>query len=169
VILTSFVWIQTIAGFYLEHDWGAIRITLVLWLGVLGGTMSSCTHDKTVVSTGSTAGLMGLLGAYIVDVFSNWQIYPRYKWRRYATIWATLVLVNIIMCTLGGEFNDVIAAIGGHGFGILVSMVLIPMEGERTAGQIFGQLAFIVVIFLLFTNVVHVCNEVSSSHTWGSR
>ena len=141
--------IQLMAGLYLEKSWGTLRVFAVLCCGVWGGMRASCTADSNFVSTGQTSGCMGLLGAYIVDVFSYWQIFPRYTFRRYATIWFLLVVVLLLMCLF--DHNDPIAAVAGLGFGIIASIGLVPLSGfQSTTSTILQFSVFVGTLVVIF-------------------
>jgi len=134
--------IQIMAGLYLEKTWGTMRVFAVLCCGVVGGMRASCTADPSLVSTGQTAGCMGLLGAYIVDVLSHWQTFPRYTFRRYVTVWALLCGVLMLMCLF--PHNDPIAALAGLGFGMAGSLGIVPLSGFQSMASTTLQFAIFI-------------------------
>jgi len=147
--------VQLMAGTHLETNWGTMRVAVILWVGELAGMLASCTFSHDTVTTGSTSAIMSILGACIVKVFSDWQTLPRFSWRRYATFWSGLVVMNMTLTVL--EFNDPIAAAFAFLIGILTGLAVVPVRGFRTKTSTLLQLACIVIVLVLLTAVLKPC------------
>jgi len=146
------------AGVQLEvTSWGSIRVFLIIWIGEVSGMLASCTLSPGVVTTGSSSAATSLLGAYIVDIFNQWQVYPKFTWRRYATFWLVLVIVNFSMTAI--EFNDPAAAASALIVGVATSLALLPVPAGsfRTALRTFAQIVFCGVVVVLLTVAFKPC------------
>jgi len=149
---------QMFAGVQLEvTSWGSIRVFLIIWIGEVSGMLASCTLSPGVVTTGSSSAATSLLGAYIVDIFNQWQVYPKFTWRRYATFWLVLVIVNFSMTAI--EFNDPAAAASALIVGVATSLALLPVPAGsfRTALRTFAQIVFCGVVVVLLTVAFKPC------------
>lgn len=149
---------QVFTGVQLEvTSWGSIRVFLILWIGEVSGMLASCTLSPGVVTTGSSSAATSLLGAYIVDVFNQWKEYPKFTWRRYATFWLLLTVVNLSMT--GIEFNDPAAATSALLVGVATSLALLPVPvgSFRTALRTLAQAVFCGVVVLLLTVAFKPC------------
>ncbi|KAF3584400.1 hypothetical protein F2Q69_00026492, partial [Brassica cretica] len=120
-------------GFRLEQQFGFIRVGLIYLIAGLGGSILSALFLQNNISVGASGALLGLLGAMLSELLTNWTIYAN----KLAALFTVLFIVAIDLAIGLLPWVDNFAHIGGFLTGFLLGFVLLvrPQYGWEESGN----------------------------------
>ncbi|XP_058769769.1 RHOMBOID-like protein 2 [Vicia villosa] len=118
-LLSNMVYLVFIS---IRLQFGSLRIGLIYLLSGFGGSVLSSLFIRNSISVGASGALLGLLGAMLSELLTNWSIYFDK-----VTVLIDLLIIIIINLAIGIlPYVDNFAHIGGFATGLLLGFVLLP-------------------------------------------
>ncbi|KAJ3682115.1 hypothetical protein LUZ60_014688 [Juncus effusus] len=108
-------------GIRLEQQFGFVRICAIYLLSGFGGSIMSSLFIRNSISVGASGALIGLLGAMLSELFTNWTIYTN----KVAALLTLLFIIAINLALGMLPRVDNFAHIGGFLSGFLLGFVLL--------------------------------------------
>ncbi|XP_062185328.1 RHOMBOID-like protein 2 [Phragmites australis] len=122
-------------GVRLEQQFGFWKVGLVYLVSGFGGSVLSVLFIGKGVSVGASGALMGLLGAMLSELITNWTIYTN----RFAAM-MNLIIITAVNLALGIlPHVDNFAHIGGFATGFFLGFVLLIQPQFRWLEQPLGS------------------------------
>jgi len=157
-------------GYAAEQSHGCIASAILFMILEVGGTIISAIFLPEYISVGASGGIFGLIGAYLADIFSNWNLLfskevnnsdegTRFRYIK-VLLWLFLdILLNILIGFT--PYVENFTHMGGMVYGFLCGLSTM----ERLSKAFFGvkvQCSFQVLVIKLFRIILSLILIVTS-------
>jgi len=155
------VFAQLRFGMALERRWGRVKLILIYFVSGIAGVLMSCLLRPAAISVGASGAIMGLMGAYLSEIFLTWhKTDPRF---RRLNLFQTLFVIAITMLISISPYIDAGAHFGGLLIGFWLGCIFFAVEWDKvTLRRVLPIVSIGIVLcyfalgFALFWTVIHV-------------
>ena len=103
-------------GTYIEKRFGSVRLLILLFAGIIGGSLFVFINQGNIVASGLSCGIFALIGSYVVDAFDTGLIKNR-------NVRNGLILNLVLIAVISFQPNiSVLGHLGGFVTGVLLSI-----------------------------------------------
>jgi len=151
--LFSNLYIQLRVGIFLERTWKWSKLSAIYFVSGLGGGLISCVFRPTRISVDASGAVMGLMGAYLVEIILTWHRTEEQK-RRLSLV---VCLFAIAFETAIGflPFLDVSCHLGGLLLGVLLGLYCFIDEADhRFVKAVVPKISIVLIVAVFVVSII---------------